>query len=171
LARVRPEQLRDAAIRGLSPAPRPQAPDLDEIVPVRITIKEAVDDVLAGLPRHGATTFAELTRGVLDRMVVVVRFLAVLELYKQGVVDINQAERFGDITVERLAEGRLPDAFTSDDPDGADVLSPQAGAVIGRDDDLDDLDDHDDGDDEDDDLPPVVEVDLDVFELREVPAP
>ena len=49
------------AIKGLSPPPRPKAPDLDDIVPVRITIKEAVDDVLAGLPRHGTVTFRQLT--------------------------------------------------------------------------------------------------------------
>ena len=32
-------------------------------------------------------------------MEVVVRFLAVLELFKQGYVDLDQAGRFGDIVI------------------------------------------------------------------------
>ena len=31
---------------------------------------------------------------------MIVRFLAVLELFKQGVVEVDQAELFGDITIE-----------------------------------------------------------------------
>jgi segregation and condensation protein A len=162
LSRVSPEQLRAAAIKGLSPPPRPKAPDLDDIVPVRITIKEAVDDVLAGLPRHGTVTFRQLTAGVHDRMVVVVRFLAVLELYKQGVIDVVQAERFGEITLRRLAESDALAAaagwYSSDDPD-ADAPSSRSADDL-DDIDLDDLDDLDDG--ADDDLPEVVEVRLEV---------
>ena len=37
--------------------------------------------------------------GVIDRIDVVVRFLAVLELFKQGAVELHQKETFGDITV------------------------------------------------------------------------
>jgi segregation and condensation protein A len=41
---------------------------------------------------------------------VVVRFLAILELFKQGLVDLEQATTFGDITVVWLGgagqEGR-----------------------------------------------------------------
>ena len=38
------------------------------------------------------------------------RFLAVLELFKQGVVELTQTERFGDIEVEWVAD----DAFEAD---------------------------------------------------------
>ena len=40
---------------------------------------------------------------------MVVRFLAVLELYKQGIVDLDQVETFGDLTVRRfeIAESEL----------------------------------------------------------------
>jgi segregation and condensation protein A len=159
LSRITPDQLRAAAIKGLSPPPRPKAPDLDDIVPVRITIKEAVDDVLAGLPRHGTVTFRQLTAGVHDRMVVVVRFLAVLELYKQGVIDVVQAERFGEITLRRLAESDAAVAaagwLSSDDPDADGSMGRGAGV------DGDDLDLDLDLDDVDDDLPQVVEVRLD----------
>ena len=48
---------------------------------------------------------------------MIVRFLAVLELFKQGFVDVDQAERFGDISIEWIggadadAARRLVDAY------------------------------------------------------------
>jgi len=44
-------------------------------------------------------TFRELTHALVDRLEIVVRFLAVLELYKQGLIDIDQFTNFGDITI------------------------------------------------------------------------
>ncbi len=55
--------------------------------------------MLEALPNAGPTTFARLTAGVAERLDVIVRFLAVLELFKQGLVDVEQAELFGDITI------------------------------------------------------------------------
>ena len=40
--------------------------------------------------------------GVSEKLEIIVRFLAVLELYKQGVIDLNQIETFGDLTVRRF---------------------------------------------------------------------
>ncbi len=37
------------------------------------------------------------------RLEAIVRFLAVLELFKQGIVDLGQAENFGVLTVQRIA--------------------------------------------------------------------
>ena len=51
------------------------------------------------LPRAGRITFRRLTADLADRIEVIIRFLAVLELYKQGAVEIDQPERFGDIEV------------------------------------------------------------------------
>ena len=36
---------------------------------------------------------------------MIVRFLAVLELFKQGVVDLEQVESFGELVVRPLAAG------------------------------------------------------------------
>ena len=38
---------------------------------------------------------------------VVVRFLAVLELFKQGLVELEQGAAFGDITVVWMADDRV----------------------------------------------------------------
>ncbi|MGH9164032.1 MAG: segregation/condensation protein A, partial [Acidimicrobiales bacterium] len=53
----------------------------------------------------GRATLAEMTAGVSDRLELIVNFLAVLELYKEGRIDIDQAQRFGVITITWLGEG------------------------------------------------------------------
>ena len=40
-----------------------------------------------------------------EKLEIIVRFLAVLELFKQGVVDLEQVESFGDLMVRPLAAG------------------------------------------------------------------
>ena len=44
-------------------------------------------------------SFRRLTADLAERLEVIVRFLAVLELFKQGFVDLDQTERFGDIEI------------------------------------------------------------------------
>ena len=60
---------------------------------------DAVAELLDQLPRLRRFTFRRLSADFADRIEVIIRFLAVLELYKQGAVEIDQPERFGDIEV------------------------------------------------------------------------
>jgi len=65
--------------------------------------------------------------GIDDRLEVIVRFLAVLELYKQGIIDVDQVETFGDLTVRRLSEAEsLIDVVSMDDwDDGTRPMTPE----------------------------------------------
>lgn len=98
LAGVTPADLHAAWLRVSSPVPPPRV-QLDHVAPIRVSVGDAVEDLLARLPGAGALTFRALTAGMADRMEVIVRFLAVLELYKQGLVEIDQAVTFGDLQV------------------------------------------------------------------------
>jgi len=98
LAGVSPVDLRAACIRALTPRPVFHV-DTEHIAPIRISVADAVGELAAELPRRGSVTFRRLTAGITDRIEMVVWFLAVLELYKQGVVEIDQAASFGDIHV------------------------------------------------------------------------
>ena len=60
---------------------------------------EAVDELLAELPVVGRINFKRLTADLVERVEVIVRFLAVLELFKQGIVDIDQFTQFGEIDI------------------------------------------------------------------------
>ena len=97
-----PRRLQSAAIRALTPRPTPFI-DLFHVNPVRFTVAEAVAELVDELPRIGRISFRRLTADLAERLEVIVRFLAVLELFKQGFVDLDQAERFGDIEVIWIA--------------------------------------------------------------------
>ena len=68
-------------------------------------MRDAIHDLVAKLGDGRPKTFAELTRGQNDRLEVVVRFLALLEMFKAGAVELGQADRFGDITASWTGEG------------------------------------------------------------------
>lgn len=91
-------RLQSAAIRALTPKPTPIV-DLFHVAPIKVTVADAVAELLDELPRVGRISFRRLTADLADRIEVIVRFLAVLELFKQGHVDVDQPERFGDIDV------------------------------------------------------------------------
>ncbi len=104
LAGVTPADIHAAWLRVTAPAPPPPRVVLDHVAPVRVSVGEAVDDLMARLPGAGLLTFRALTDGLVDRMEIIVRFLAVLELYKQGLIELGQAVTFGDLEVSWVGE-------------------------------------------------------------------
>lgn len=98
---VTPERLGDA-MRSLGrPRPTPVV-DLDHVAPIRASVADAVAELAATLPDLRRTTFGELCAGIAGRIEVIVRFLAILELYKQGVVELDQATNFSELVVSWL---------------------------------------------------------------------
>ena len=91
-------RLQSAAIRAFTPKPEPIV-DLFHVNPIRFTVAEAVAELIDELPRVGRISFRRLTADLGERLEVIVRFLAILELFKQGFVELDQVERFGDIEV------------------------------------------------------------------------
>ncbi len=100
LETVSPEDLRRAFMKAMQPRPATNV-GLQHVTDVKASVSEAIQELLVALPARESKTFRELIEHVSDDvMEVVVRFLAVLELFKQGVVGIDQVGRFGDLTVE-----------------------------------------------------------------------
>jgi len=98
LAGVTPTDLRDAFARALTPKPVPRV-ELDHVAPSRMSVTEAVAELIDELPRLGRISFRALTDTFVERLEVVVRFLAVLELFKQGMIDLDQPTSFGELTI------------------------------------------------------------------------
>jgi segregation and condensation protein A len=95
MERVTPEDLVQAAA-ALFRAP---VVDLSHVTPIRATVAQALETVQRRLVRRGEARFRDLVRDCRERIHVVVRFLAVLELHAQGRVALQQANTFGDIEV------------------------------------------------------------------------
>jgi len=87
------------AMRSLGrPRPAPTV-DLDHVAPIRASVADAVADLVVALPVLGRTTFGALCEGIRERLEVIVRFLALLEMYKQGVVELEQTATFSELVV------------------------------------------------------------------------
>jgi segregation and condensation protein A len=94
--RVTPEILARTAAALLRPPPMV---DLSHMAPIRVSVSDAIRAVEERLGELGPTRFRELVADCEERIHVVVRFLALLELYRDGRVALSQAETFGEIEV------------------------------------------------------------------------
>ncbi|MAF44495.1 MAG: segregation/condensation protein A [Acidimicrobiaceae bacterium] len=95
---IEPSHLTMALVSALTPTAVERV-DLGHVNSVTASVTDAMFEIIDELPRLGTASFRQLTGGLVDRIEVVVRFLAILELYKQGHIDLEQKERFGDITL------------------------------------------------------------------------
>ena len=93
---VDPAKLAALAAAMLRPPP---TLDLSHVTPIRYTMDEALQAVQIHLNRTGSASFRDLVADCDDRIQIVVRFLALLELYREGKVDLAQARTFGEIDV------------------------------------------------------------------------
>lgn len=96
LEKVRAERLAELAAALLRP---PASLDLSHVTPIRLTVAEAMVAVEERLNDMRNARFRELVSDCVERIHVVVRFLALLELFRDGKVELSQAETFGEIDV------------------------------------------------------------------------
>lgn len=83
-----------------------ETPDLP-IEPEEIRLEERMAYLLDRLSRESPLPFSSLFHDERRRLAVIVTFLALLELLRQGRVRARQAVPFGEIMLSRVEEGRL----------------------------------------------------------------
>lgn len=104
LAGIGPEDLRAAFVRATAVRPEPQV-SLAHVTNIPFTVNEVAAELAARLPEMGTVGFRELTEHLVSGIEVVVYFLAILELYKRGLVEVSQASVFGRIAIAWSGEG------------------------------------------------------------------
>jgi segregation and condensation protein A len=119
LARVSVDRLAAAAGALLTPKPEVEL-DTSHLAPIRVSVQDAIVEMADALERGRRATFARLCGGKTERIEVVVRFVALLELYKVGAVDLEQGERFGDIVATWTGEAGIGDALEDAEEYGAE---------------------------------------------------
>ncbi len=92
------DKLVAAAKSALSPKPDPIV-DVSHVTPIRVTVGEMVELLAEQLRTERTTRFGQLCGIGLARIEVIVRFLALLELFKSQSVDLEQAQPFDDIVI------------------------------------------------------------------------
>ncbi len=119
LAGIDAKDLHSAYLRAMTPKPVPVV-DLGHVSAIKASVADALVELIDELPRVGRVSFRRLTEALVDRIEVVVRFLAVLELFKQGLVDLDQTRSFGEIEIVWVGRDRLgtDDLAAIDDYEG-----------------------------------------------------
>ena len=93
-----PGQFAAMAARALAPKPVPEV-STAHIHVQRVSVREQAAIVVERLRRHRTTTFRALIADSETTMVVIGRFLALLELYREQVVAFEQITPLGDLTI------------------------------------------------------------------------
>lgn len=96
-----PDEVATLAAGAMQPRPEPVV-ELAHLHGSRVSLTDQIDVVVDRLRRDGASTFRSLVAGC-DRLTGVVRFLAVLELYRAGQVTLDQLTPLGELTVRWTA--------------------------------------------------------------------
>ena len=86
-------------------------PPLSQVVSIpRITIRQKINTIIENLRKTGAVNFKKLLSSPGNRLEIVVTFLAMLELIKRHIVNVNQIALFGEIELNSEGEwGNMED--------------------------------------------------------------
>lgn len=99
-------ELREAMSEVISGLPKKENKAKAQIKAV-ISLEEMMQRLEARIGQSSYLRFSELRSNEPERKTVIVSFLAILELFKQGNLIITQVQRFDDIEIE-LDQGRTP---------------------------------------------------------------
>ncbi|WP_455754497.1 segregation and condensation protein A [Streptomyces prasinus] len=86
------------AVKAMQPRPEPRV-YVDHIHAPLVSVQEQAGIVVARLRELGEASFRALTEDTDDTLTVVARFLALLELYREKAVALDQETALGELTV------------------------------------------------------------------------
>lgn len=95
---IGPEGFARLAVKAMQPKPKPQV-YVEHIHAPLVSVREQAEVVVARLREFGEARFRDLVADAPDTLTVVARFLALLELYRERAVALDQPEALGDLIV------------------------------------------------------------------------
>ncbi|MBZ6133035.1 segregation and condensation protein A [Streptomyces olivaceus] len=112
---IGPEGFAKLAVKAMQPRPKPQV-YVEHIHAPLVSVQEQAGIVVARLKELGEVSFRLLVEDTEDTLTVVARFLALLELYREKAVELDQESALGDLLVrwtggEGDAEPAVTDEF------------------------------------------------------------
>jgi segregation and condensation protein A len=95
---ITPEQLAMIAARAITPKAVPTV-GLEHLHAPRVNVREQAAVIVERLRASRTSSFRALVADADTTLVIVARFLALLELFHQGVIDFDQAQALGELIV------------------------------------------------------------------------
>ncbi|MGF3138478.1 segregation and condensation protein A [Streptomyces diastaticus] len=108
-----PEGFADLAVKAMQPRPEPQV-HVEHIHAPLVSVQEQAEVVVARLRAAGRAAFAELVADAEGTLTVVARFLALLELYREKAVTLDQDEPLGELLVSWSGGGEAAPHVTDE---------------------------------------------------------
>ncbi|MBL6280435.1 segregation/condensation protein A [Micromonospora fiedleri] len=115
---IGPQRLLKLAVKAMTPKPIPEV-SIAHVHMVRVSVREHAGIIAERLRRAGTATFSLLCADCEATLEVVARFLALLELYRQGVVAFVQEQALEELTVRWTGPADGGPALTIDEYAGA----------------------------------------------------
>ena len=122
------EEFAGLAARALEPKPEPEGIGLAHIHAPAVSVREQANVVVGRLKGSGTMTFRALASDAPDMMTRVARFLALLELFREGVVAFDQMTPLGELSI-RWTGTEETEIEINDEFDGA---PPEPAATMHR---------------------------------------
>ncbi len=115
---VTPEMLASMAAKALEPKAPPSV-SLSHLHNPAVSVRDQAHVIAARLQHSGTITFRALVSDAQDVHVVVARFLALLELFREAAVSFEQARSLGELTVRWTGGTEEVDVSAEFDEDDA----------------------------------------------------
>ena len=96
-----------AALREVLDGHEPIVPVDHVVPPLRITLEEKIEHVIGVTRHHRRITFRRLLNDSSSRLEIIVTFIAILELIKQGKLTAGQERPFGRIMISAREENAV----------------------------------------------------------------
>ena len=93
-----PQEFAALAARAMAPRPVPMV-SMEHLHAPAVSVKEQAGILVTALRRSRTSTFRQLTADCEGPLVVVARFLALLELYREGAVAFDQVDPLGELHI------------------------------------------------------------------------
>jgi segregation and condensation protein A len=93
-----PQEFAALAARAMAPRPVPMV-SMEHLHAPAVSVKEQAGILVVALRRSRTSTFRQLTADCEGTLVVVARFLALLELYREGAVVFDQVDPLGELHI------------------------------------------------------------------------
>jgi segregation and condensation protein A len=134
------EEFAGLAAKAMEPKPEPEAIGLAHIHAPAVSVREQATVVVGRLRGSGTMTFRALAADAPDMMTRVARFLALLELFREGVVSFDQMTPLGELSIRWTGsddaeieindefDGTPPEAETGPELGPEPVETPEEGA-------------------------------------------
>ncbi|MET8149142.1 ScpA family protein [Actinoplanes sp. NPDC049668] len=112
------ERLLKLALRQFLPKPGPPEVSIAHIHQVRVSVREHAVLISDRLRRAGSATFSLLIADCENTLEVVARFLALLELYREGLIEFEQPVSLEEMTVRWVGGDQADVELDIDDYEG-----------------------------------------------------